>query len=54
MRELAGDVSLLSINTADLPRVGELLVPILEHIASAGVTANNVTLLCPPGGSTRR
>ncbi|HLN28366.1 MAG TPA: lactate racemase domain-containing protein [Gemmataceae bacterium] len=30
-----------------LPRVGALLVSVLEHIASAGVSAESITILCP-------
>jgi len=30
-----------------LPRVGELLVPVLEHITSAGVSPDSISILCP-------
>src|SRR5437016_1750034 len=31
-----------------LPRLPELLVPLLEHIFSAGVSAEAITLICQP------
>jgi len=34
-----------------LPHVGLLLTPVLEHIVQAGVTPEQVTLLCPPSSS---
>jgi nickel-dependent lactate racemase len=33
-----------------LPRLGELIPPILEHLASAGIAMENVTLLTPSSG----
>lgn len=33
------------------PGVGRLLVPVLEHIASAGVAPQAITLVCPPSAS---
>lgn len=35
----------------ELPRLAELLVPLLEHIHSAGVAPGAVTLLCAPSSS---
>jgi nickel-dependent lactate racemase len=35
----------------DLPHLAELLVPLLEHIHSAGVAPECMTLLCPPSSS---
>jgi nickel-dependent lactate racemase len=34
-----------------LPGLADLLTPILEHILSAGVDADAITLLCPPGST---
>jgi nickel-dependent lactate racemase len=34
-----------------LPRVGELVTAVLEHIVAAGVNATAITLLCPPTAS---
>jgi hypothetical protein len=34
-----------------LPRFGELLVAVLEHVGQAQVSPEGVTLLCPPGSS---
>jgi nickel-dependent lactate racemase len=34
-----------------LLNVGRLLVPVLEHLAAAGISPNAVTLLCAPTGS---
>jgi nickel-dependent lactate racemase len=35
----------------ELPRLADLLVPILEHIHGAGVAPESMTLLCPPSSS---
>lgn len=35
----------------ELPRLAELLVPVLEHIGLAGVAPSAITLLCPPSMS---
>lgn len=34
-----------------LPRLVELLVPVLEHVRDAGVALEAITLLCPPSSS---
>jgi nickel-dependent lactate racemase len=34
-----------------LPRLTDLLAPVLEHIMAAGVLAERITLLCPPSAS---
>src|SRR6478609_6918088 len=34
-----------------LPRLAELVTAVVDHIASAGVAPEAVTLLCPPSGS---
>ena len=34
-----------------LPQVGRLLSPVLQHIVEAGVAPEQVTLLCPPSAS---
>src|SRR5262249_4345223 len=52
-RALTPDDRVTIVVDERLPDVGHLLVPILEHIAAAGITANNMTLLCPPAESSR-
>lgn len=50
-RGLTPDDRVAIVIDEQLPEVGGLLVPILEHIASAGVATTSVTLVCPPGPS---
>ncbi len=37
----------------ELPGLVDLLVPVLDHVLSAGVSAGAITLVCPPGQSTQ-
>ena len=48
-RALTPDDHVIIVVDEHLPRLGELLVPILEHIALAQVVPEAITLLCPPG-----
>src|SRR6516165_7101256 len=48
-RALTPDDHVIIVVDEHLPRLGELLVPILEHIALAQVAPEAITLLCPPG-----
>jgi nickel-dependent lactate racemase len=50
-RALTPDDCVTIVVDEELPRLAELLVPVLEHIASAGVTPEAMTLLCPPSSS---
>src|SRR5262249_3758702 len=48
-RALTPDDHVVIVVDEHLPRLGELLVPILEHISLAHVVLDAITLLCPPG-----
>ncbi|MFO0928692.1 MAG: lactate racemase domain-containing protein [Gemmataceae bacterium] len=48
-RALTPDDRVVVVVDETLPQLGELLPVVLEHVASAGVPAAAVTLLCPPG-----
>jgi nickel-dependent lactate racemase len=50
-RALTPDDHVAVVVDEQLPRLGELLPPILEHLLSAGVQAEAITLLCPPSPS---
>src|SRR5262249_41133548 len=50
-RALTPDDHVVVVVDEQLPRLGELLPPILEHLLSAGVQAEAITLLCPPSPS---
>jgi len=50
-RALTPDDHVTIVVDEQLPHLAELLVPLLEHIASAGVTPETTTLLCPPSSS---
>src|SRR5579875_304639 len=47
-RALTPDDHVTIVLDEELPHLAELLVPLLEHIHSAGVAPECVTLLCPP------
>jgi nickel-dependent lactate racemase len=47
-RALTPDDTVTVIVDEQLPGLAQLLIPVLEHLASAGVTAESVTLLVPP------
>jgi nickel-dependent lactate racemase len=47
-RALTPDDHVAIVVDEQLPSVGRLLVPILEHISQAGVKPEAMTLLCPP------
>jgi nickel-dependent lactate racemase len=47
-RALTPDDHLTIVVDEQLPSLGQLLVPILEHVTRAGVTAEAITLLVPP------
>jgi nickel-dependent lactate racemase len=47
-RSLTPDDHVAVIVDESLPRLVELLTPILEHVLQAGVAAEAITLLCPP------
>jgi nickel-dependent lactate racemase len=49
-RALTPDDHVTVIVDEHLPQLAKLLTPVLEHIGQAGVAADAVTLLCPPGG----
>src|SRR5579871_2902093 len=49
-RALTPDDHVTIVLDETLPRLTELLVPLLEHIQSAGVTPEAMTLLCAPSG----
>src|SRR5262249_32973091 len=51
-RALTPDDHVVVLVDEQLPRLAELGSVVLEHITSAGVDAANVTLLCPPSGSS--
>ncbi|MHB1422675.1 MAG: lactate racemase domain-containing protein [Gemmataceae bacterium] len=50
-RALTPDDQVAIVLDEELPRLAELLVPLLEHIHSAGVAPESMTLLCPPSSS---
>jgi nickel-dependent lactate racemase len=50
-RALTPDDHIAIVLDEELPHLAELLVPLLEHIHSAGVAPACVTLLCPGGAS---
>src|SRR5262245_45558585 len=50
-RALTPDDHLAVLVDEQLPALGSLLVPLLEHVLSAGVAPERVTLLLPPGDS---
>lgn len=50
-RALTPDDHVAIVLDEELPRLAELLVPLLEHIHSAGVAPECMTLLCPPSSS---
>src|SRR5579871_4728701 len=50
-RALTPDDHVVVVVDEQLPRLGELLPPILEHVRSADVQAEAITLLCPPSPS---
>src|SRR5579884_1351217 len=50
-RALTPDDHIAIVLDEELPNLAELLVPLLEHIHSAGVAPACVTLLCPGGAS---
>jgi nickel-dependent lactate racemase len=50
-RALTPDDHIAIVLDEDLPHLAELLVPLLEHIHSAGVAPESMTLLCPPSAS---
>ncbi|MGH7227100.1 MAG: lactate racemase domain-containing protein, partial [Gemmataceae bacterium] len=50
-RALTPDDHVAVVLDEQLPHLAELLVPLLEHIHSAGVAPECMTLLCPPSSS---
>ncbi|HEY7327873.1 MAG TPA: lactate racemase domain-containing protein [Gemmataceae bacterium] len=50
-RALTPDDHVAVVLDEELPHLAELLVPVLEHIHSAGVSSESITLLCPPPSS---
>jgi nickel-dependent lactate racemase len=50
-RALTPDDHIAVLIDEELPHVGELLTPVLEHILSADVSPQALTLLCPPGAA---
>ncbi len=50
-RALTPDDHIAIVVDEELPRLAELLVPLLEHVHSAGVAPESMTLLCPPSSS---
>ncbi|HTU19419.1 MAG TPA: lactate racemase domain-containing protein [Gemmataceae bacterium] len=50
-RALTPDDHITIVVDEELPHLAELLVPLLEHIQSAGVAPESMTLLCPPSAS---
>jgi nickel-dependent lactate racemase len=49
-RALTPDDHVAVVIDEHLPRLGELLAPLLEHVAAAGVAPAAVTLVCPSEG----
>src|SRR5690348_8726482 len=52
-RALTPDDHVAIVVDEQLPHLAELLVPLLEHIQSAGVAPEAITLLCAPSSSTQ-
>jgi hypothetical protein len=52
-RALTPDDQIAVVLDENLPDLAGLLTPVLEHIASAGVPPESITLLCPPGRGSR-
>jgi nickel-dependent lactate racemase len=50
-RALTPDDHVVIVVDEVLPRLAELLTPILEHVCNAGVSAESITLLCEPSPS---
>jgi nickel-dependent lactate racemase len=50
-RALTPDDHIAIVLDEELPHLAELLVPLLEHIQSAGVAPESMTLLCAPSAS---
>src|SRR5579871_2743591 len=50
-RALTPDDHIAIVLDEELPNLAELLVPLLEHIRSAGVAPESMTLLCAPSAS---
>ncbi len=50
-RALTPDDRVVIVVDEELPHLAELLVPLLEHVYSAGVAPESMTLLCPPSSS---
>jgi nickel-dependent lactate racemase len=53
-RSLTPEDHVAVIVDESLPRLGELLTPILEQIVQAGVAPEAITLLCPPSSSGQK
>jgi nickel-dependent lactate racemase len=52
-RALTPDDHVTIVVDEHLPRVGELISAVIEHIVAAGVSPSALTLLCPPTGSNQ-
>jgi nickel-dependent lactate racemase len=52
-RALTPDDHVVIVIDEHLPRLGELLVPVLEHISLAQVVPEAITLLCSPGSTAQ-
>jgi nickel-dependent lactate racemase len=50
-RALTPDDHIAIVLDERLPRLPELLTPLLEHVTGAGVAPERITLLCPPSAS---
>jgi nickel-dependent lactate racemase len=50
-RALTPDDQVAVIVDESLPRLAGILTPLLEHVATAGVAPERITLLCPPSAS---
>jgi nickel-dependent lactate racemase len=50
-KSLTPDDNVVVLVDEELPQLARLLTPILEHIVSAGVAVNAITLLCPLSAS---
>src|SRR5262249_58527419 len=50
-RALTPDDHVTIVIDERLPRLADLLIPLLEHVSSAGVAPEAITLLCPPTSS---
>jgi nickel-dependent lactate racemase len=48
-RAITPDDHVTIVVDENMPRLRELVTPILEHVTGAGVSPDRVTLLCPPG-----